>query len=116
MNPPPTASEVARAIIGRNPRTRPAKLLAIQPQAMKRTKLLGESATEPPSAGYAPEEVAAPRVRLIRRLGERLIDAQRPLRLLDAIAWDASAEEAFFASGCRDLPRIDRASYLRRPL
>src|SRR5207247_151056 len=40
----------------------------------------------------------------------------RPLPLLAAIAWAGRAEDAFFASGCRELPRIDRDWYLRRPL
>lgn len=79
---------------------------------MKPTLPLGESATEPPSIEHAPLDAA----RLIRRLSDRLIEAQRPLRLLDSIAWDGRAEEAFFASGCRELPPIDRTSYSSRPL
>jgi uncharacterized protein (TIGR02421 family) len=52
----------------------------------------------------------------IRRLSDRLASAQRPLRILDAVRWDEEVEQSFFASGCRELPRIDRAWYLARAL
>ena len=29
----------------------------------------------------------------IKKLSERIVDAQRPIRILDAIKWDASIEE-----------------------
>ncbi len=53
---------------------------------------------------------------LIRSLSERLVDAQRPLRILDAIKWDDDIERAFFAAGCRELPPVSRDYYLSRPL
>jgi uncharacterized protein (TIGR02421 family) len=53
---------------------------------------------------------------LIRSLSDRLVDAQRPIRILDAIKWDDDIECAFFAAGCRKLPPVDRDYYLSRPL
>jgi uncharacterized protein (TIGR02421 family) len=67
------------------------------------------------SAPARPEERTG-RPETIRRLGERLVSAQRPLRLLEAIRWDEDVERAFFASGCRYLPRVDLAYYRARPL
>ncbi|MCI0455682.1 MAG: flavohemoglobin expression-modulating QEGLA motif protein [Gemmataceae bacterium] len=54
--------------------------------------------------------------RLVRRLSDRLVEAQRPIRILDAIKWDDDVERAFFASGCRELPPVTRDYYLARPL
>src|SRR5439155_15090438 len=41
---------------------------------------------------------------MVRRLSDRLVEAQRPIRILDAIKWDDDIERAFFAAGCRELP------------
>jgi uncharacterized protein (TIGR02421 family) len=53
---------------------------------------------------------------LLRSLSERLVEAQRPIRILDAIKWDGSIEEAFFANGARELPPVTRDFYAHRPL
>ncbi|HEY1381821.1 MAG TPA: tyrosine/phenylalanine carboxypeptidase domain-containing protein, partial [Gemmataceae bacterium] len=49
-----------------------------------------------------------------RALGDRLLAAVRPVRVLNTIRWDASVEHAFLARGGRELPPITPASY--RPL
>jgi uncharacterized protein (TIGR02421 family) len=53
---------------------------------------------------------------LIRSLSDRLVEAQRPIRILDAIKWDDEIERAFFAAGCRKLPPVAHDYYLSRPL
>jgi uncharacterized protein (TIGR02421 family) len=53
---------------------------------------------------------------LIRSLSDRLVEAQRPIRILDAIKWDDDIERAFFAAGCRELPPVTRDYYRARPL
>jgi uncharacterized protein (TIGR02421 family) len=53
---------------------------------------------------------------LVRGLSDRLVEAQRPIRILDAIKWDEDVECAFFDKGCRELPPVTRDYYLRRPL
>jgi uncharacterized protein (TIGR02421 family) len=53
---------------------------------------------------------------LIRSLSDRLVEAQRPIRILDAIKWDDDVERAFFAAGSRELPPVSRDYYLSRPL
>lgn len=52
----------------------------------------------------------------IRELSDRLVEAQRPLRILDAVKWDDSVRERFFRSGCMELPEVDQAYYAARPL
>jgi uncharacterized protein (TIGR02421 family) len=52
----------------------------------------------------------------VRELSERLVEAQRPIRILDAIKWDATVQRAFFESGCRELPPVDRRYYEERAL
>lgn len=53
---------------------------------------------------------------LIRSLSDRVVEAQRPIRILDAIKWEDDVERAFFAAGCRELPPVTRDYYLSRPL
>jgi uncharacterized protein (TIGR02421 family) len=53
---------------------------------------------------------------LVRGLSDRLVDAQRPIRILDAIKWDDGVERAFFAADAKELPPVTRDYYLLRPL
>lgn len=52
----------------------------------------------------------------IRSLSDRLVEAQRPIRILDAIKWDDDVEREFFARGGRELPPVTVDYYKRRPL
>lgn len=51
----------------------------------------------------------------LRHLSERLVTAQRPIRVLDAVRWPADTEAKFFAAGGRDLPRVPRDCYRTLP-
>ena len=42
---------------------------------------------------------------LLREVSAEILEAQRPIRVLRAIAWDESVERAFFAAEGRELPR-----------
>src|SRR2546428_1749734 len=53
---------------------------------------------------------------MVRTLSDRLVEAQRPIRILDAIKWDDEIERAFFAAGCRELPPVTRDYYQSRVL
>ncbi len=52
----------------------------------------------------------------IKKLSERIVDAQRPIRILDAIKWDASIEEELRKSKFKELPKVDAAYYQAIPL
>jgi uncharacterized protein (TIGR02421 family) len=52
----------------------------------------------------------------VRTLSDRLVEAQRPIRILDAIKWDDDIERAFFAAGGKELPPVTRDYYRARPL
>ncbi|HXH55116.1 MAG TPA: flavohemoglobin expression-modulating QEGLA motif protein [Gammaproteobacteria bacterium] len=43
---------------------------------------------------------------VIRDLSEKIVAAQRPIRILDALKWNSTVEEAFFKSGCKELPNV----------
>jgi uncharacterized protein (TIGR02421 family) len=53
---------------------------------------------------------------MVRTLSDRLVEAQRPIRILDAIKWDDDIERVFFEQGCRELPPVTREYYQSRGL
>jgi uncharacterized protein (TIGR02421 family) len=63
-----------------------------------------------------PTRALTPYENQVRGLSDRLVDAQRPIRILDAIKWDEGVERAFFAADSKSLPPVTRDFYLRRPL
>lgn len=64
--------------------------------------------------GVRPSET--PWARLIRNYSDRLVAAQRPLRILEAIRWDEDVQAAFFADGGRKLPPVTPDYYTHRRL
>ena len=52
----------------------------------------------------------------IRELSDRLVTAQRPIRVLSAINWDDGIKQQFFDDGFTEQPRVDRAYYESRRL
>jgi uncharacterized protein (TIGR02421 family) len=52
----------------------------------------------------------------VRALSERVVAAQRGIRVLDAVKWGEDVQAAFYASDCRELPKVDAAYYQRSPL
>ena len=48
----------------------------------------------------------------VRALSDRIVDAQRPIRILDAIKWNSGIRQEFFDSRCKALPAVD-ADYYR---
>jgi uncharacterized protein (TIGR02421 family) len=49
--------------------------------------------------------LSSTKLELLRSVSAEILDAQRPLRVLRALAWSDEAERAFFASGARELPQ-----------
>jgi uncharacterized protein (TIGR02421 family) len=52
----------------------------------------------------------------VRLLSCRLVEAQRPIRIREAIKWDDSIETQFFATRCKELPAVTPEYYQRRQL
>ncbi len=52
----------------------------------------------------------------IRDLSDRLVEAQRPIRILDAIKWDDEVQREFFARGGKEQPKVSPEFYQNRPL
>jgi uncharacterized protein (TIGR02421 family) len=53
---------------------------------------------------------------VVRALSDRLLHAQRGIRILDALNWGPEIERAFFAAGTRKLPPVSLDTYRARPL
>ncbi|MER0040360.1 flavohemoglobin expression-modulating QEGLA motif protein [Pseudomonas sp. MGal98] len=53
---------------------------------------------------------------VVRALSDRIVEAQTPIRVLDAVKWDDSIRQAFLHSKGRELPAVDRSYYDSRPL
>lgn len=52
----------------------------------------------------------------LRELSDRVVEAQRAIRVLDAVKWDSTIRERFFADNAQVLPAIDAEYYRSRPL
>jgi uncharacterized protein (TIGR02421 family) len=48
---------------------------------------------------------------VVAQLAGRIVDAQRPIRVLQALRWDDETEQQFLRSKQRELPKIDAAYY-----
>ena len=53
---------------------------------------------------------------VVAQLASRIVEAQRPIRVLQALRWDASVEEQFFQKKCRELPQVNADTYARMDL
>lgn len=60
-----------------------------------------------PSSAYLKE---------VKTLSDRIVKAQQPIRILDAIKWDDSIRQAFFNSDCKVPPNVTQEYYQKRPL
>jgi uncharacterized protein (TIGR02421 family) len=49
----------------------------------------------------------------VAALAQRVVDAQRPIRVLQALRWEPSVEEGFRRTKCRELPRIGPEDYAK---
>ncbi|MEK1906117.1 MAG: flavohemoglobin expression-modulating QEGLA motif protein [Pseudomonas sp.] len=52
----------------------------------------------------------------IRTLSSRLVEAQTPIRVLDAIKWDDNIRQGFIKAKGKEMPAVDRSYYDSRPL
>jgi uncharacterized protein (TIGR02421 family) len=52
----------------------------------------------------------------IRELSDRIVDAQRPIKVPSAINWDNEIRDRFFASEFKEQPAVDLGYYLKREI
>jgi hypothetical protein len=52
----------------------------------------------------------------VKALSDRIVKAQQPIRILDAIKWDDHIKQAFFDGDCKKSPIVTPDYYLTRPL
>jgi uncharacterized protein (TIGR02421 family) len=52
----------------------------------------------------------------LRKLSDRIVKAQKPIRVLDSIKWGSEIESAFFAKKCKELPPVHAEYYERNTI
>jgi uncharacterized protein (TIGR02421 family) len=62
--------------------------------------------------GFSPLTTLTDYQIVIRELSERVVAAQKPIRVLDAIKWSSQVREQFFHDKCKKLPNVNTAYYL----
>jgi uncharacterized protein (TIGR02421 family) len=63
-----------------------------------------------------PPHDLTPEQLIIYELSERIVAAQKPIQILDAIKWTPEIKAQFFADKCKKLPLVDAAYYQKLPL
>ncbi|MCL5272070.1 MAG: flavohemoglobin expression-modulating QEGLA motif protein, partial [Gammaproteobacteria bacterium] len=53
---------------------------------------------------------------IIQELSQRIVEAQRKIRILDSIKWDETVKQEFFKSKGKKLPVVDKDYYDKKPL
>jgi uncharacterized protein (TIGR02421 family) len=53
---------------------------------------------------------------IVRELSEKIVNAQKPIRILDSLKWDESVKRDFFKNKFKELPPIDASYYQKEPL
>lgn len=59
-------------------------------------------------------EIVGEYQQVVHELSESIVAAQKPIRILDALKWDASIEQYFFEHKFKKLPPIDQEYYLKK--
>ena len=99
----------------------------LDPASSEPTTATPTEATSPPSeCSDAEQEVTAQpgsvgttsspwrsRKELIARLSTRIVEAQKPVHVLQALGWEPSVEEAFRLAKGRELPKVDASHWAR---
>ena len=78
-----------------------------------------DSVEEPRHPSIPPLPAAGPwrsYKEIVAGLAQRIVDAQRPIRVLQAVRWENEVEEQFKKSRYRELPKVDAEYYARYEL
>ena len=63
-----------------------------------------------------PQNDLTPEQLIIYELSERIVAAQKPIQILDAIKWTPEIKETFFKNKCKELPAVDETYYHNLPM
>jgi uncharacterized protein (TIGR02421 family) len=110
--PLPVKGRPSAALVA--PRPAAASALAAEPPRdeaapLPHTPLDGLSLRDEPIPHVPPPPSAGPwrsYKEILAGLAQRVLDAQRPIRILQALRWDAEVEEQFVRSKHRELPKV----------
>ncbi len=87
----------------------------VPPPAASSSRALEEAMADPREAPSLPPLPAAGPWRsykeIISQLASRIVEAQRPIRVLQAVRWDNSIEEQFLKARGRELPKVTPEYY-----
>lgn len=53
---------------------------------------------------------------IVQELSQRIVEAQRKIRILDSIKWDETIKKEFFKNKGKKLPAVDKEYYDKKPL
>lgn len=53
---------------------------------------------------------------IVQELSQRIVEAQRQIRILDSIKWDETVKQDFFKNKTKKLPEVDKSYYDNKPL
>ncbi len=84
------------------------KTASVSPPALEDLIRTGERPTIPPLPAAGPWRSYK---EIVSSLASRIVEAQRPIRVLQAIRWDNSVEEQFVKSKYREMPKVDAQWY-----
>ena len=56
----------------------------------------------------------SPYLQEVKSLSDRIVKAQQPIRILDAIKWEDSIKQDFFKNRCKSLPKVDADYYQQK--
>lgn len=62
------------------------------------------------------QKTLTPYEKTIRKLSDRIVEAQKPIRILNSLKWGNEVKEFFFKNKFKKLPLIDAKYYLRNNL
>src|SRR5262245_31054961 len=117
--PEPSSGSVGRASGESETPARKTKGGSIPPPRPSRPASEDEIPDEPRHPSIPPLPAAGPwrsYKEIVAGLAQRIVDAQREIRVLQAIRWDNDVEEQFKKSRYRELPKVDGEYYDRNPL
>jgi uncharacterized protein (TIGR02421 family) len=92
---------------------------SIPPPRPSRPEVPSAESDEPRHPSIPPLPAAGPwrsYKEIVAGLAQRIVDAQREIRVLQAIRWDNDVEEQFKKSRYREMPKVDGEYYDKNPL